>query len=97
MRLSTRPKPVFIIAGEKDPIVPIGLQHASIERVRKLNGTGEPTNGKVEGLTVYKSSKGTPVQTLIHPGGHLIPTEAPKLIVEFFRENELRKLRFPLP
>jgi pimeloyl-ACP methyl ester carboxylesterase len=81
---------VFIIAGEKDPIVPISRQHASIDQVRKLNSTGEPSKGKVEGLILYKSDKGTPVQTLIHPGGHQIPTEAPKLIVEFFRDHELK-------
>jgi polyhydroxybutyrate depolymerase len=87
--LST-PKPVFIIAGEKDPIVPITLQHASIDRARKLNGTGEPSQGKVDGLTLYKSDKGTPVQTLVHSGGHQIPTEAPKLIVEFFQNHALK-------
>ncbi|HEX4412720.1 MAG TPA: hypothetical protein VH107_03770 [Lacipirellulaceae bacterium] len=89
--LST-PKPIFIIAGEKDPIVPIAAQHASIDLVRRLNGAGEAAKGGVDGLTVYKTSDhGAPVQTLIHPGGHQIPAEAPKLIVKFFRENALSK------
>jgi polyhydroxybutyrate depolymerase len=84
------PKPVFIIAGEKDPIVPISLQHLSITQARQLNGTGKASEGKVDGLTLYESDKGTPVQTLIHPGGHQIPPEAPKLIVEFFRASQLK-------
>jgi polyhydroxybutyrate depolymerase len=86
----TTPKPIFIIAGEQDPIVPINLQHASIELVRKLNGTGGPTKKRTEGLTLYESDKGTPVQTLIHPGGHQIPAEVPNLIVEFFRQHQLK-------
>jgi polyhydroxybutyrate depolymerase len=81
------PKPIFIIAGEKDTTVPIAAQHASIDQVRKLDGAGPPMKGAVQGLTVYKTKNGTPVQTLIHPGGHQIPSDAPKLIVEFFREN----------
>jgi polyhydroxybutyrate depolymerase len=85
------PKPIFIIAGEKDPIVPIAAQRASIDQLRQLDGAGSPTSGSVEGLTIYKSSKEAPLQTLIHPGGHQIPSEAPKLIVEFFHENALGK------
>jgi pimeloyl-ACP methyl ester carboxylesterase len=84
------PTPAFIVAGEKDPLVKIENQRAMIEEVRKLDGAtgaGNPT----EGATLYKSDHGTPVETLIHPGAHVLPPEAPKLIVEFFRAHELKK------
>jgi polyhydroxybutyrate depolymerase len=84
------PKPIFIIAGEKDNTVLIAAQRASIEQVRKLDGTGPATSPGPTGLTLYKSDNGTPVQTLIHPGGHQIPTEAPNLIVEFFQAHGLK-------
>ena len=54
------PKPIFIIAGEKDTTVPIAAQHASIEQVRRLNGAGQATRGNADGLTIYKSEKGRP-------------------------------------
>ena len=88
----TEPKPAFIVAGKEDKLVPIKDQEAAIERIRKLDSAtadGKPGDG---GSMVYKSEKGTPVQTLIHPGGHVLPPEAPRLIVEFFKAQELEKV-----
>jgi polyhydroxybutyrate depolymerase len=84
------PKPVFIVAGEADPLVKIENQRAMIEEVRKLDGAtsaGKP----VDVATLYQSDHGTPVETLVHSAGHVLPKEAPKLIVEFFRAHELKK------
>jgi polyhydroxybutyrate depolymerase len=37
--------------------------------------------------TLYPSKNGTPVVTLIHPGAHNFPAEAPELFVKFFKEH----------
>ena len=79
------PKPVRHIAGEKEPLVQFAGPERTMEAVRKLNGcdaAGKPA-GKF--YTEYTSKSGPPLVTFIHPGGHEIPDEAPKRIVEFFK------------
>jgi polyhydroxybutyrate depolymerase len=83
------PKPAFIVAGEADPLVKIDNQRAMIEEVRKLNGATSPGK-KIESATLYQSDHGTPVETLVHSGGHVLPKEAPKLIVDFFQSHQLK-------
>ncbi|CAN5510041.1 hypothetical protein BH10PLA1_BH10PLA1_10360 [soil metagenome] len=80
-----KPKPVFHIAGEKDPLVKFDLQERTIEQDKKLNGCD--VKGKPIGdlCTEYASKTGTPVVTMIHPGGHEVPDGAMKRIVEFFK------------
>ena len=48
---------------------------------------GQPwgTSGDLVG-TILRSEKGPPVITLISPGDHKFPNEAPALIVKFFQE-----------
>ena len=79
------------LAGKGDTIVPYNLQAVTMARVRRLDGceaAGKPwaTAGDLVG-TIYASPGGTPVVTLIHPGGHEFPAEAPALIVKFFKEH----------
>jgi polyhydroxybutyrate depolymerase len=86
-----KPKPALHIAGETDPLVKYAWQEKMMLAVRKLNGcakTGEPwaSAGDLEG-TLYPSAGGTPVVTLIHPGGHTFSSGAPELIVRFFKEH----------
>ena len=83
------PKPAFIIAGRKDVLVKFSNQQDMIEKVREINGVTEKGVSAGAGFTRYKSDTGTPLETLIHPGGHLVPPEAVKLITEFFRASEL--------
>lgn len=87
----SEPKPAFIVAGKEDKLVPIKAQEAAIEIVRKLNSA--TVDGKIgDGDSmVYRSEKGTPVHTLVHSGGHILPADAPRLIADFFREQELLK------
>jgi polyhydroxybutyrate depolymerase len=89
-----KPKPVLHIAGETDPLVKYAWQNAMIGAVRKLNGcseTGGPwaPSGDLTG-TLYPSATGTPLVTLIHPGGHTYPKEAPELIARFFKAHVLK-------
>ena len=86
-----KPKPALQVAGKKDPSVKYEWQEQTMRTVRTLNGcaeTGVPwaTSGDVTG-TLYPSPAGMPFVSLIHPGGHKIPAEAPALIVRFFKEN----------
>ena len=86
-----KPKPVLHLAGETDPLVKYGWQEIMMKADRKLNGcaeTGVPwaSAGDLTG-TLYPSVAGTPFVSLIHPGGHQFPKEAPALIVRFFKEN----------
>jgi len=82
------PKPALHVAGETDPLVKYAWQERMIGFVKTLNecGKGKPWHsaGDLVG-TLYPSETGTPLVTLIHPGGHKFPAGAPELIVRFFR------------
>ncbi|MEI6460816.1 MAG: esterase [Verrucomicrobiota bacterium] len=85
------PMPVIHIAGEKDPIVKFAWQLATFAAVRKFNGCAEEAKpwakaGVIE-ATIYASTKGAPLVTAIHGGGHEYPKGATELIVRFFKEN----------
>ena len=82
---------MFVVAGEADPIVKIANQRAMIEELRRLNGATSPGTPVAGGATFYKSDHGTAVETLIHARGHVLPREAPELIVKFFRGQEVKK------
>ena len=89
-----KPKPVMHIAGENDPLVKFVWQDWMMKADRKLNGcteNGVPwgSSGDLTG-TLYPSATGTPVVTLLHPGGHTFPKEAPELIIRFFKEYPRR-------
>ena len=88
---SLPPMPVIHVAGEKDPIVKFAWQQATFAAVKRFNGCGE--EGKAwakEGVleaTIYASSKGAPLVTAIHGGGHEYAKGSTELIVHFFKEN----------
>ena len=83
-----KPKPVMHVAGENDPLVRFSWQQLAIVHLRKLNDCGEGTPwGTNKNCTLYSSKSGNPVVTLIHPGTHKYPDEAPALIVKFFQEH----------
>ena len=89
-----KPKPVLHVAGKTDPLVKYEWQEQMVQAVRKLNGCAEigvpwASAGELTG-TLYPSANGTPVVTLIHPGGHVFLKETPELIVRFFKENVRR-------
>jgi polyhydroxybutyrate depolymerase len=87
-RLTTlRPKPVLHLAGEKDPLVKYEWQQAAMQALRKLNGCESAGTEWAKWCTLYPSKTGTPVITLIHPGAHNFPAEAPALFVKFFKEH----------
>lgn len=83
-----KPKPALHIAGEKDPLVKFEWQTATIAHLKKLNeceADGKPWE-KV--ATQFASKTGNPVVTYIHPGAHVVPKDAPALVVKFFQQHE---------
>ena len=83
--------PVIHVAGENDPLVKFTWQQATFAAVKRFNGCAE--EGKAwakEGVleaTIYASSKGAPLVTAIHGGGHEYAKGSTELIVRFFKEN----------
>jgi polyhydroxybutyrate depolymerase len=88
---SCKPKPVLHIAGENDPLVRFAGQKLTIDFVRALNGCEATGQEWAKGCTLYPSKGGTPLVTFIHDGDHKYPTEAPALIVRFFKEHTRKR------
>jgi polyhydroxybutyrate depolymerase len=87
----TSPMPVIHVAGEKDPIVKFAWQQMTFAAVRRFDACGD--EGKPwakEGVldaTIFASTKGAPLVTAIHAGGHEYAKGSTELIVRFFKEN----------
>lgn len=81
-----QPKPVMHIAGEKDTLVKFSWQELMISRLKRLNDCGTGSEW-AKHCTLYESKSGHPVLTMIHPGDHKYPDEAPPLIAKFFQSQ----------
>lgn len=86
----TQPRPALHFGGERDRLARFAKQQQTIDQVRQLNGCA--TRGESCGTycTLYPSATGTPVETFIHPGGHLYPPPVTAVIVRFFQEHPRR-------
>ena len=84
---SLKPKPAMHIAGKNDDLVKFEYQERTIEAIRKVNGCTEKGEPWGQDCTLYPSKAGTPLVTLFYDGTHKYPTEAPPLIVKFFKEQ----------
>jgi polyhydroxybutyrate depolymerase len=84
---SFKPRPAFLVAGEKDPLVAFEGQSRTADGLKRLLGTDAST-AKVDGYTRYEKGKnGLELGTYFHPGGHEYPRQAAKLTVEFFKRH----------
>jgi polyhydroxybutyrate depolymerase len=81
-----KPKPVFHVAGERDPLVKYAAQEKTIEQLRKLNGC-DPEGKTVGKVVEYTSKSGPPVVVWLHSGGHEIPAGSLERITEFFQQH----------
>ena len=81
-------KPLFHVAGLKDPLVKFEWQKEMIDAMLRKNGC-DP-NGTKDGdrITRYESKNNTPVVTYFYNGGHGFPPEAPAEIVKFFKDQK---------
>lgn len=82
------PRPVLHVAGENDPLVKFEWQTLMLQGLRKFNqcGEGKPWRTDMR-CTIYESKVGAPVLTLIHEQKHAFPSNAPSIIVSFFKEH----------
>ncbi|HMG35083.1 MAG TPA: hypothetical protein VKM94_14180 [Blastocatellia bacterium] len=82
------PNSVFVIAGRKDPLVPLAVQLQSIERIRKLLKTDQ-SKAREEGYARFEPGvSGTELVTYIHPDGHALPLEALPMVITFFQRHK---------
>jgi polyhydroxybutyrate depolymerase len=83
----TEPRPLLHYGGRADRLAKFAKQEETIDKIRRFNGcapAGEPCGVN---CTLYPSSKGAPVETFIHPFGHVYPPLVTALIVRFFQEH----------
>ena len=81
----TKPIPVFLTSGEKDPLVNIRLQTRSINYVTGVDiceSQGTKINSNV---TKWNSSVDCPVLWYVFDGGHEYPEDALKQSVDFLK------------
>ena len=90
----TEARPVFHYGGRSDRLARFSKQEATIEQLRKFNGCAAQSQACGENCTLYPSAEGTPVETFIHPLGHMYPPQVTPLIVKFFQENPRRSAAF---
>jgi len=83
-----KPKPVFIVSGQADPLVPFATQQLSLRGVLRVNQAAADAQPWSGGATIHRSSIGADVVTYIHAGGHAMPEDAGQLIVKFFKEGK---------
>jgi polyhydroxybutyrate depolymerase len=86
----TEPRPVLHFGGRADRLAKFAKQEETIEEIRRFNGCAAAEEPCGRNCTVYSSSKGAPVETFIHPFGHVYPPPVTPLIVRFFREHPRR-------
>lgn len=81
------PRSLFVIAGEKDTLVPLKGQMFGVELARTLLQTKTDQATKTGFLTIEPGAGGLELATYIHPGGHEFPTEALPQVVSFFKKH----------
>ena len=81
------PLPAMHIAGEKDGIVPFAAQEQMMALARRVDGCSDTGQQWAKLCTLYPSRFDTPFIAYIHSGGHIVPKDAPPLIVRFWKEH----------
>lgn len=92
---AARRLPVLYISGEQDEVISLADQRKIVEAIRKLNGCEADGKPWAKGTnfvgTLYPSKDGAPVVSVMHPGTHKYPDNAPELIVRFLKEQASTK------
>jgi polyhydroxybutyrate depolymerase len=84
------PKPVIHIAGRQDHQNDITLQLQSIELARRTDSASAAGRSCGTNCTLYAGRDGVPVMTVLHPAGHVYPSDATTLIVNFLKAQTRR-------
>jgi len=86
----TSPRALVAVAGRSDMVAPFAVQKQTIQQARQINAATGRGSRCGRYCTYYPSAEGTfPVETFIHPGGHVYPVWASAAIVEFFKSHRL--------
>jgi polyhydroxybutyrate depolymerase len=84
---TAKPKSIFMIAGEKDHLVPFETQTLSVELARRLLRTDQ-SKAKTEGYgRMEPGTDGTELVAYLHPSGHEFPQAALPMVVRFFQRH----------
>jgi len=83
----TVPKPVLHIVGRDDYTIPFETQKRAIEAARQVDQVSNKGENCGINCTLYKSANGSPVMTIVHPGGHEYPDGTSETIVKFFKAH----------
>ncbi len=83
----TQPRPIFHYGGENDRLIPIQRQRQAIDFARNLDGCSASPSSCGENCLQYSSRKHAPVETYLHPFGHIYPPPVSAEIVKFFQEH----------
>lgn len=90
IRECTVPRPLMIIQGKNDKVMPIDWAVWTCNYARRLNGCGKEMKEWAPGYISYEpSSTGQPVIWHEHNGGHIWPSDATEYVVRFFKEHQL--------
>lgn len=86
-----QPRPLFHVAGERDPQVTFADQKAAMTIAIGVNGVRDKTTRCGDGCTIYGAGTPAPVMTWIHDGGHVYPRDTSQRIASFFRDHSRRR------
>jgi polyhydroxybutyrate depolymerase len=84
------PKPVIHIGGQQDQQNDITLQLESIELARRTDGASAAGKSCGANCTAYAGKDGVTVMTVLHPAGHVYPSDATTRIVSFLKAQTRR-------
>jgi poly(3-hydroxybutyrate) depolymerase/sugar lactone lactonase YvrE len=90
VRWARVPRPVLLIHGKQDPVVPFSQGERLRDQWRRLNGCGTQSVEWAPGAVRYEPClSGQPVIWYSHSGGHGELADATGYIVRFFKEHPL--------
>lgn len=81
----SKPIPIFLTSGTKDPLVSFQLQTRSFNYVLKLNQCDVEGKKLDENMTRWESKVDAPAVRYVFDGGHEYPEDALKKSVEFLK------------
>ncbi len=82
-------KPLLQVIGQQDAIVPVASQMRAVAAAQAVDGATTGGQACGQGCTLYPSSKGAPVEMIVHAGGHTVPPGAAAKIVDFLKAQAL--------
>jgi polyhydroxybutyrate depolymerase len=83
---NSRPMNILHITGDKDQTVDPKSQAETVERLRLANHSESKSKEWVGGAKKWESPSGKVIVHYVYSGTHKYPSEAPELIVKFFKE-----------